>query len=48
MLLIMWGFATAFYIALRRDQDAQEVCPGHWIDFGLQVLAHQLTPDDCV
>lgn len=25
MVLIMWGFATAFHIALRRDQDAQEV-----------------------
>lgn len=27
MLLIMWGFATAFYIALRRDQDAQKARP---------------------
>ena len=25
MLLVMWGFACAFNIALRRDQDAQEV-----------------------
>jgi hypothetical protein len=25
MLIVMWGFATAFNIALRRDQDAQEV-----------------------
>jgi hypothetical protein len=40
MLIVMWGFATAFNIALRRDQDAQEEYANILTSF-LSMFEHQ-------